>query len=161
MKVLAINAGSTSLKLGLFEVGGERCEAMHETQVDGPDFAAAEDRIGDWPTPDAVAHRMVHGGPKLRRHALIDPEVLAQLEAAQALAPLHVPPALKALAAARAAVAGHPARRLPGRRLPCRSAAGRPHPAGRRGGAGGRSGAVRLPWSLLRLDRPAARDPGP
>jgi acetate kinase len=46
------------------------------------------------PVPDAVGHRIVHGGPKLRRHRLIDDEVLAELEAATAFAPLHIPPAL-------------------------------------------------------------------
>jgi acetate kinase len=46
------------------------------------------------PVPDAVGHRIVHGGPKLRRHCLINHEVLAELEAATAFAPLHIPPAL-------------------------------------------------------------------
>src|SRR6185312_1029553 len=33
------------------------------------------------PTPVAVGHRVVHGGPRLRHHCLIDGEVLRQLEA--------------------------------------------------------------------------------
>jgi acetate kinase len=45
----------------------------------------------------AVGHRVVHGGPNLRRHCLVDDAVLRQLEAATALAPLHNPPALSVI----------------------------------------------------------------
>src|SRR6266853_2941635 len=47
--------------------------------------------------PVAVGHRVVHGGPNLRRHCLIDDAVLGQLEAATAFAPLHNPPALSVI----------------------------------------------------------------
>jgi acetate kinase len=46
------------------------------------------------PAPAAIGHRIVHGGPKLRQHCLIDDEVLRELEAAMPFAPLHMPPAL-------------------------------------------------------------------
>jgi acetate kinase len=49
------------------------------------------------PAPDAIGHRFVHGGPKLRQHCLIDAVVLNQLEAASAFAPLHTPPALSVI----------------------------------------------------------------
>jgi acetate kinase len=49
------------------------------------------------PAPDAIGHRIVHGGPKLRQHCLIDAAVLNQLEAASAFAPLHTPPALSVI----------------------------------------------------------------
>ena len=49
------------------------------------------------PTPAAVGHRIVHGGPKLRQHCLIDDSVLRQLEAATAFAPLHTPSALSVI----------------------------------------------------------------
>jgi acetate kinase len=48
----------------------------------------------DQPAPVAIGHRIVHGGPRLRQHCLIDGPVLRQLEAATAFAPLHTPPAL-------------------------------------------------------------------
>jgi len=54
------------------------------------------------PAPDAVGHRVVHGGPKLRRHCLIDASVLAVLETASAFAPLHMPEALAAIRFAQA-----------------------------------------------------------
>ncbi len=49
---------------------------------------------GDAPAPKAIGHRIVHGGPHLRRHALIDAQAMAELEAAVAFAPLHTPAAL-------------------------------------------------------------------
>ncbi len=45
--------------------------------------------------PVAVGHRFVHGGPRLREHQQLTPEVIAQLEAAIHFAPLHIPQALK------------------------------------------------------------------
>jgi acetate kinase len=47
--------------------------------------------------PDVIGHRIVHGGPMLRRHCLIDDAVLRKLESASAFAPLHVPPALSVI----------------------------------------------------------------
>jgi acetate kinase len=44
--------------------------------------------------PVAVGHRVVHGGPHLREHQLLTPEVRQQLQAAVHFAPLHIPPAL-------------------------------------------------------------------
>jgi acetate kinase len=49
------------------------------------------------PTPAAIGHRIVHGGPKLRQHCLIDDSVLRQLEAVTAFAPLHTPSALSVI----------------------------------------------------------------
>lgn len=46
------------------------------------------------PTPQAIGHRVVHGGPHLTRHQRITPEVLAQLRDATHFAPLHIPAAL-------------------------------------------------------------------
>jgi acetate kinase len=55
--------------------------------------------LGDskMPMPAAIGHRIVHGGPRLRRHCLIDDSVLAQLESATAFAPLHIPSALSVI----------------------------------------------------------------
>jgi len=46
---------------------------------------------------DAVAHRMVHGGPSIRRATILDDAVREELGQGAALAPLHVPPALRVL----------------------------------------------------------------
>jgi acetate kinase len=44
--------------------------------------------------PSAVGHRVVHGGPHLRAHQRITPDVLRRLQEAVHFAPLHIPPAL-------------------------------------------------------------------
>jgi acetate kinase len=49
------------------------------------------------PVPDAIGHRVVHGGPKLQQHRIIDAEVLRELEAASTFAPLHIPQALSVI----------------------------------------------------------------
>jgi acetate kinase len=46
------------------------------------------------PAPAAIGHRIVHGGPKLRQHCMIDQRVMQQLDSATAFAPLHTPAAL-------------------------------------------------------------------
>ena len=53
------------------------------------------------PAPVAIGHRVVHGGPKLRQHCLIDGQVMQQLDAASAFAPLHTPVALSVIRFAR------------------------------------------------------------
>jgi acetate kinase len=60
------------------------------------------------PAPAAVGHRIVHGGPKLRRHCVIDDSVLQQLEAATAFAPLHIPSALSVIRFAQEHFSGLP-----------------------------------------------------
>ena len=47
--------------------------------------------------PNAIGHRVVHGGPRLREHQRITPEVLKELEAATPFAPIHIPPALEVI----------------------------------------------------------------
>jgi acetate kinase len=49
------------------------------------------------PAPVAVGHRVVHGGPRLRQHCLIDERVLHQLDVASVFAPLHTPAALSVI----------------------------------------------------------------
>ena len=62
----------------------------------------------EMPAPVAIGHRIVHGGPKLRRHCLIDEMVLRQLESATAFAPLHTPSALSVIRFAREHFPGLP-----------------------------------------------------
>jgi acetate kinase len=60
------------------------------------------------PAPSAIGHRVVHGGPTLLQHCLIDAAVLRQLEAASAFAPLHTPAALAVIHYAQAHFPGLP-----------------------------------------------------
>jgi acetate kinase len=61
--------------------------------------AALQQHLGA--EPAAIGHRIVHGGPNLRTHQRITPQLLQQLEATKHLAPLHIPPALDLLAQAQ------------------------------------------------------------
>lgn len=78
------------------------------THTDAVDRIAQ--RLADWsaPTPAAIGHRIVHGGPTLRGHCLIDGPVMRALEAATAFAPLHTPAALEVIRAAQARFPGAP-----------------------------------------------------
>ncbi|RKH08054.1 acetate/propionate family kinase [Corallococcus sp. CA047B] len=58
--------------------------------------------------PLAIGHRVVHGGPRLRKHQVLTPEVLKTLEDATHFAPLHIPPALALIRAAQARYPGVP-----------------------------------------------------
>jgi acetate kinase len=57
---------------------------------------------GKFPMAAAVGHRIVHGGPGLLQHCLIDDAVLAQLKDAIPFAPLHIPASLAVIRFARA-----------------------------------------------------------
>jgi acetate kinase len=103
LTVLALNSGSSSLKFGLYGVGASDVTVLQSGDVETKSaddtqhaVAGIAKRLTDagMPAPAAVGHRVVHGGPQLRRHCLIDEAVIGQLESATAFAPLHIPPAL-------------------------------------------------------------------
>jgi acetate kinase len=60
------------------------------------------------PPPQSIGHRIVHGGPLLREHCVIDDAVVKQLQAAAVFAPLHMPPALAVISFAREHFPGLP-----------------------------------------------------
>jgi acetate kinase len=104
LKVLVLNAGSSSLKWGLHTDGRERSSTtVDTTDIDAAVFDVLDDvRDGALPEPDAVGHRIVHGGPKHTAHVVLDPEVLDDLRRATPFAPLHLPAALAAIDAVSA-----------------------------------------------------------
>lgn len=51
-------------------------------------------------TPVAIGHRIVHGGPNLRTHQLVTPQLLDELRSTTHFAPLHIPQALSLIASA-------------------------------------------------------------
>ena len=89
MRILVINAGSSSLKVRLLG--------------DGDEMLADSDSLEGIPAPDVVGHRIVHGGERYRDAVVVDDRVEADLQALNELAPLHQPKSLRALDAARAA----------------------------------------------------------
>jgi acetate kinase len=110
MRVLVVNAGSTTLKLRLLdsddsllideEIPAQRGrfdEAAAEAVIRGPD------RI------DAVGHRFVHGGSRLISAVRLDDEVEAYLRSLIDLAPLHQPAALEGVELLKRILPGVPA----------------------------------------------------
>ena len=92
---LIVNAGSSSLKLKLFEAEREVAKAfVAEIGPDGHRAAMATALARAGVSVDrltAVAHRVVHGGAELTQTCRVTPEVLRQVEACVPLAPLHNP----------------------------------------------------------------------
>ena len=81
-------------------------ECIHESQLQALATLAAEIREQVKTAPVAVGHRVVHGGPHLRSHQRITPQVLEQLRAAAHFAPLHIPQSLKLIASAQSTFPG-------------------------------------------------------
>lgn len=90
--------------------GREIHDRAHEISEQTDAVAAVADNLRELALPPLVAigHRVVHGGPSLREHQRITPEVLAQLAAASHFAPLHVPVALRLINAAEKLFPGVP-----------------------------------------------------
>ena len=114
MNVLALNSGSSSLKFGLYRVGPSTIETLLAESLSNAGEPEVLRRIlrlleaSNLPPPDAIGHRVVHGGPQLRRHCVIDDAVLLHLEAAAVFAPLHTPAALSMIRSAQAHFPGLP-----------------------------------------------------
>jgi acetate kinase len=111
LRVLVVNAGSSSVKLSLLGPGDEalagRELAAPRAQIDPAQLSAAlADGLAD---ADAVGHRIVHGGSRFRDAVAIDSSVRAELEDLVDLAPLHQPKSLAALDAVSSALPGLPA----------------------------------------------------
>lgn len=108
MRILVLNAGSSTLKAGVFDMPSPH--PLLELTLDGgaPDDAAldlVEHRLADAGigahTLDAVAHRVAHGGPQLREATRIDDAVEREIERAALWVPQHNPVALAGIRLAR------------------------------------------------------------
>src|ERR1700677_596958 len=107
MRVLVVNAGSSSLKLRLLDA---RDTIAHSADLpagpDGVDTSGLAGILRGWGKPDAIGHRIVHGGTIFNGPALITDAVTKQLRELTDLAPLHQPKSLAALAAVTACLPG-------------------------------------------------------
>jgi acetate kinase len=102
LRVLVVNAGSSSLKVSLL---GEDDRLLAER-----DFEVSEGRLHDSELAvvvrsmegvEAVGHRVVHGGPRYPASIRIDHEVIAYLASISDMAPLHLPSAVAGITALR------------------------------------------------------------
>jgi acetate kinase len=99
MRVLVVNAGSSSIKLALVDGDDRVVDSQHLPEWGG-DTEALRGFVQDIEF-DAVGHRVVHGGRQLTRSVRIDDDVEELLRAATPLAPLHQPRALAGIDAVR------------------------------------------------------------
>jgi acetate kinase len=122
MRLLTINAGSSSLKFATFRLRDLACELRG--QLSGIGQGVAKFSGVDWPTDnlkladhrdavallierldvDGVGHRVVHGGTRFITPVKIDANTIGQLRDLIPLAPLHQPhnvAAIEAVASAR------------------------------------------------------------
>lgn len=113
--VLCVNGGSSSLKVALYATGSEerllgrghakgigRESALLEWNGEAQRGCAASHgeairrfagllRESNLPAPQAIGHRIVHGGVAFDRPCRLDDEILARLRGLVPLAPLHLP----------------------------------------------------------------------
>jgi acetate kinase len=103
VRVLVVNAGSSSLKLRLLD-DHDTIEYSADLPA-GPhgfDTSRLADELQGWGEPDVVGHRIVHGGTSFTGPVRIDDAVREQLQDLTDLAPLHQPKSLAALDAVTA-----------------------------------------------------------
>ncbi|MCW3000880.1 MAG: acetate/propionate family kinase [Conexibacter sp.] len=112
MRVLVVNAGSSSLKLALLDRDDTtlavRELAAPRAQIDDVELRAAL-RDANLGNADAVGHRVVHGGSRFRSAVRVDALVEAAIRDLCDLAPLHQAKSLAALDAVTRALPGMPA----------------------------------------------------
>jgi len=100
MRILVVNAGSSSLKLSVLDEGDQAVSAETLPAPGGRvDDNALRRAVASHGPIDAVGHRIVHGGTEFTAPVLVDQDVLRRLDALTDLAPLHQPKSLRALEA--------------------------------------------------------------
>jgi len=103
MRVLAVNAGSSTLKLRLVAADDNIEASLEIDPWDGSvEPAGLAGWLGDLRGVDAIGHRVVHGGDRYREAVRIRGDVLDGIAELTSLAPLHQPRALAAVEAVRA-----------------------------------------------------------
>lgn len=105
LRLVAVNTGSASVKLDAVVYDGRRLQPLHSARIDS-NRCDPTTVLGDFLSlidgPQALVHRIVHGGDELTASRLIDDQVERTIAAFAPLAPLHNPVALRWLRAARA-----------------------------------------------------------
>lgn len=116
MKILVFNAGSSSLKFELFLAHGEKLKSLYKSNFDNHgkpirDFEASVKNalsellknhiLKNLSEISAVGHRVVHGGEKYTKPTKITTVVISEIKKLCKLAPLHNPPNLACILAAK------------------------------------------------------------
>lgn len=94
--ILTCNAGSSSIKLGLFDAASRKLQLRgHVSGVRDISYWLEESSQSEIV---AVGHRVVHGGTSFTKPVKVDDTIFAALQRLEPLAPLHEPLELKAIA---------------------------------------------------------------
>ena len=125
MRILVLNAGSSSVKYQVFSMAGN-AEVLTSGLVDrigepGSEMTShhhalehlilhlqREGIIGSGQGIDAIGHRVVHGGERFQQPVLIDADVIAAIRDMIPLAPLHNPANLQGIEVAQQLFPGIP-----------------------------------------------------
>ena len=112
MAVLSVNAGSSSLKVSVFDradLSQPRASlAIEDIEAGITALRTAVQKVQDWlqgelslqqTDIEAIGHRVVHGGERYSSAALITHDLLFYLESITPLAPNHMPSALASISA--------------------------------------------------------------
>jgi acetate kinase len=108
VRVLTINAGSSSLKAAAFDITATEESRIWHGQVDCTDHYLACQSLLEglkataptW-TPETIGHRIVHGGTTFLAPTIIDESVVTAIESLTPLAPLHQPANVAGIKAAQ------------------------------------------------------------
>jgi len=108
MDILVINCGSSSLKYRIVDSTSGTSTLQGRIERIGEKLSHAEALAQVLSAVDGariagIGHRVVHGGERFRQAQLIDETTVAELEALVPLAPLHNPPNIAGIRAAREA----------------------------------------------------------
>lgn len=104
--ILALNCGSSSLKYGVYAARDSNPQLVCEGEAEEiKDYRAGLQQALDSLERQGIkqfwkaGHRVVHGGPDIREHQALTPDVFKKLEAAVPFAPLHLPASLAVIEA--------------------------------------------------------------
>ncbi|HXS34286.1 MAG TPA: acetate/propionate family kinase [Solirubrobacterales bacterium] len=109
-RILAVNAGSSSLKLRVLDEN-DRVVGSRDSDAPGNEAELRDELeaiLTDAGPIDAAGHRIVHGGPEFTGPTIVNPAVEDDLDGLADLAPLHNPPAVAAMRALDALRPGLP-----------------------------------------------------
>jgi acetate kinase len=106
MRILVVNAGSSTLKMSVI---GDGDKTLAATSVSHSDDEAVRRFIAANAPIEVIGHRIVHGGSEFTQPTALNDDVIAALARLTPLAPLHQGAALAAIATAGATLPGVPA----------------------------------------------------
>jgi acetate kinase len=108
MKILIINAGSSSIKFSVFDTDTDTQLFKHEMErlsnvEEGMKQVSSLLKQEGYTQFDAIGQRIAHGGALFKDATVITPEVVKTIERFVPLAPLHNPPGLAGIKMAQSA----------------------------------------------------------